>query len=89
MDIISTVSIFLKAISMNTTMVGVMIATSVFMGLIGLIGFIWGLRNGQFDDEKKMMQGVLFDTTEDLQNAAKSDAKKQDKQQPKKGVKDE
>lgn len=60
---------------MNTTMVAVMLATSIFMGLLGLIAFIWGLRNGQFDDEKKMTQGVLFDGIEDLQNAAKSDKK--------------
>ena len=53
---------------MNTAMVGVMIATSILLGLFGLIAFVWGLKNGQFDDEKKMMQGVLFDSEEDLRH---------------------
>ena len=35
---------------MNTTMVAVMLATSIVIGLIGLIAFLWGLKSGQFDD---------------------------------------
>ena len=58
---------------MNTTMVAVMLATSLLIGLLGLIAFLWGLKNNQFDDEKKMMQGVLFDTQEDLQHAIKEE----------------
>lgn len=53
---------------MNTGMVAIMLATSIIIGLMGLISFIWGLKNGQFDDEKKMMQGVLFDSEEDLRH---------------------
>lgn len=60
---------------MNTTMVAVMLATSIVIGLIGLIAFLWGLKNGQFDDEKKMMQGVLFDGEEDLRHSAKESEK--------------
>lgn len=60
---------------MNTTMVAVMLATSIVIGLIGLIAFLWGLKSGQFDDEKKMMQGVLFDSEEDLRHAAKDKSK--------------
>lgn len=61
---------------MNTTMVSVMIATSLVIGLIGLIAFVWGLKNGQFDDEKKMMQGVLFDSEDDLRHVASKTTKK-------------
>lgn len=53
-------------------MVAVMIAVSVFIGLLGLIAFLWGLKSGQFDDEKKMTQGVLFDSVDDLRRAAES-----------------
>ena len=60
---------------MNTTMVAVMLATSIVMGLIGLIAFLWGLKHGQFDDEKKMMQGVLFDSEEDLRHMANQEIK--------------
>ncbi|MCI2236458.1 MULTISPECIES: cbb3-type cytochrome oxidase assembly protein CcoS [Helicobacter] len=64
---------------MNITMVGVMLATSLIIGLLGLIAFLWGLKNGQFDDEKKMMQGVLFDNEEDLRRAATNKPVKKDK----------
>ena len=64
---------------MNITMVGVMLATSLIIGLLGLIAFLWGLKNGQFDDEKKMMQGVLFDNEEDLRRAATNRPVKKDK----------
>ena len=64
---------------MNITMVGVMLATSLIIGLLGLIAFLWGLKNGQFDDQKKMMQGVLFDNEEDLRRAATNKPVKKDK----------
>jgi len=41
--------------------------------LLGI--FIWGVKQGQFDDGKKMMNGLLNDSTEDLQAAIKKDAK--------------
>ena len=35
--------------------------------LLGI--FIWAAKGGQFDDSKKMMDGLLFDSQEDLQSA--------------------
>jgi len=35
--------------------------------LLGI--FIWAAKNGQFDDSKKQMDGLLFDSPEDLQKA--------------------
>ena len=35
--------------------------------LLGI--FIWAAKNGQFDDSKKIMDGLLFDSQEDLQAA--------------------
>jgi cbb3-type cytochrome oxidase maturation protein len=40
--------------------------------------FIWAVRGGQFDDSKKMMDGLLFDSTEDLQDAVKKEQKVKD-----------
>ncbi|RDU73967.1 cbb3-type cytochrome oxidase assembly protein CcoS [Helicobacter anseris] len=54
---------------MNTTLLIVMLFTSILIGLFGLIAFLWGLKTGQFDDEKKFTQGVLFDSTDDLNQA--------------------
>ena len=45
----------------------------VSFSLLGI--FIWGARQGQFDDGKKMMNGLLNDSTDDLQDAVKKDEK--------------
>ena len=61
-------------------MIAVMLGVSLVLGLFGLLAFIWGLKNGQFDDANKMMQGVLFDSVEDLNLAAKTDKKQKTEQ---------
>ena len=45
----------------------------VSFSLLGI--FIWGAKQGQFDDGKKMMNGLLNDSTDDLQDAIKKDEK--------------
>jgi len=37
--------------------------------------FIWSIRKGDFDDSKKMMDGMLFDSPEDLQDAVNRENK--------------
>lgn len=63
---------------MSSWVVVLMLGVSLFMGFMGLIAFLWGLKNGQFDDKEKMMKGVLFDSTNDLNALQKQD--KKDKQ---------
>lgn len=58
---------------MNTGMVAIMLGVSVLIGLLGLIAFLWGLRSGQFDDEKKFTQGLLIDGVDELNEAYKND----------------
>ena len=41
--------------------------------LLGI--FIWAVRQGQFDDSKKHMDGLLFDSPEDLQAAYEKEQK--------------
>jgi len=41
--------------------------------LLGI--FIWAAKGGQFDDSKKMMDGMLFDSPEDLQSAYEKEQK--------------
>ncbi len=72
---------------MNTSMIAVMITVSVLLGLTGLAAFIWGLRTGQFDDEKKMMQGVLYDNEEDLRSLAAQDVKEKKQEEKAKDAK--
>ena len=62
----------------NNTLI-LMLGVSLFLGALGLIAFVWGLRSGQFDDSQKMMQGVLFDGEEELNDAAKKQQKQKGK----------
>jgi len=55
---------------LSVEIVAFMLGISLILGFFGLLGFLWGLKNGQFDDENKMMEGVLFDTPEDLNKIA-------------------
>ncbi len=50
--------------------------TLFFMLVVGLIIsagmlflFIWAAKSGQFDDSNKMVNGLLFDSVEDLNDA--------------------
>ncbi|MFP6345985.1 cbb3-type cytochrome oxidase assembly protein CcoS [Helicobacter pylori] len=54
---------------MNTEILTIMLVVSVLMGLVGLIVFLWGVKSGQFDDEKRMLESVLYDSTSDLNEA--------------------
>ncbi len=54
---------------MNTEILTIMLVVSVLMGLIGLIAFLWGVKSGQFDDEKRMLESVLYDSANDLNEA--------------------
>jgi len=64
---------------MDSITLVLMITVSLFLGGLGLIAFIWGLKTGQFDDKDKMMQGVLFDGEEELNDAASKDKKESTK----------
>lgn len=65
---------------MNSGMIAIMLGVSLLIGLLGLIAFIWGLRSGQFDDEKKFTQGLLMDGVDELNDAYRNDFKKISKQ---------
>ncbi|MFB1335687.1 cbb3-type cytochrome oxidase assembly protein CcoS [Helicobacter pylori] len=54
---------------MNTEILTIMLVVSVLMGLVGLMAFLWGVKSGQFDDEKRMLESVLYDSTSDLNEA--------------------
>ncbi|AXH11635.1 cbb3-type cytochrome oxidase assembly protein CcoS [Halarcobacter bivalviorum] len=56
--------------------------TLLMMLIVGLVVsfailavFIWGAKGGQFDDSRKMMDGLLFDGTDDLNDAIKKEEK--------------
>lgn len=68
-----------------------MINDTLFMMLIvGLIIsfgllllFIWGAKTGQFDDSNKMVDGLLFDSVDDLNDAINKEKKSKDAKEAK------
>jgi cbb3-type cytochrome oxidase maturation protein len=45
----------------------------ISFSLLGLL--LWAVKGGQFDDGKKQMNGLLFDSTEDLNDAINKENK--------------
>jgi cbb3-type cytochrome oxidase maturation protein len=49
--------------------VGIIITTAL------VLLFVWAAKSGQFDDSNKMIDGMLFDSTDDLNDAIKKEKK--------------
>lgn len=62
---------------MDSWVVGMMLGASIFLGAVALMAFMWALKNGQFDDEEKFLNGAKFDTEEDLNDAYLQEKKKE------------
>lgn len=41
-----------------------LIPIALFLGLVGLVAFLWSLKSGQFDDLDGAAQRILFDDDE-------------------------
>lgn len=52
-----------------------MLIVSFIVSFAVLGVFMWGSKSGQFDDTKRMMDGLLFDSQEDLNEAIKREEK--------------
>ena len=61
---------------MSENIVILMIGISTFLGALGLIALIWGVKTGQFDDQSKFIDGARFDGEEDLRDAVMMEEKK-------------
>jgi cbb3-type cytochrome oxidase maturation protein len=46
-----------------------MIGVSTFLGALGLLALLWGVRTGQFDDQSKFIDGARYDNEEDMRDA--------------------
>ena len=60
---------------MNNSILWVELVVGIIVSFTLLGIFIWAVRQGQFDDSKKMMDGLLFDSPEDLQDAINKEKK--------------
>ncbi len=52
-----------------------MLIGGLILGFAILAMFIWGAKQGQFDDGDKMMSGLLFDSQDDLNDAIQRENK--------------
>ena len=57
----------------NILILELIVGIIVSFTLLGI--FIWAAKGGQFDDSKKMMDGLLFDSEDDLQSAYEKEQK--------------
>jgi len=62
---------------MDNWVVAMMLGASLFLGGVALMAFLWGIKNGQFDDEEKFLNSALYDTEEDLADAVAAEKKKE------------
>lgn len=62
---------------MDSWVIAMMLGASLFLGAIALAAFLWGIKNGQFDDEKRMMNQVQYDDEAELNDAANQQRKKE------------
>ena len=55
-----------------------MLIVSLIVSFAVLAVFLWGAKGGQFDDTKRMMDGLLFDSEEDLNDAYQKEKKREE-----------
>lgn len=58
----------------DTLLMMLVVGLIISFAVLGI--FIWGAKDGQFDDSEKMMGGLLFDSEEDLNDAVKKEEKR-------------
>jgi len=61
---------------MTSDTLSVILIVSILLGGLGLLGFLWALKSGQFDDEDKSAHLVLFDGEDELNAAVEKEKKR-------------
>jgi cbb3-type cytochrome oxidase maturation protein len=74
---------------MSDSIMALMLGVSTFLGALGLIALLWGLRTGQFDDQAKFLDGARFDGEEELKDAVMMERKRKEALEKKEREKEE
>ncbi len=69
---------------MSSGIIAIMLGVSTFLGALGLMALLWGLRTGQFDDQKKFLDGAKFDSENELNDAIELEKRKKEIEKKKK-----
>ncbi|MCR4942389.1 MAG: cbb3-type cytochrome oxidase assembly protein CcoS [Campylobacter sp.] len=63
---------------MDTGVLAMMLFVSIMLGAFGLFGVIWGIKNHQFEDYRKFLDGTKYDDEDALNEAAKLEQRKKE-----------
>ncbi len=63
---------------MSSGIVALMLGVSTFMGALGLMALLWGLKTGQFEDLTRFLDGARNETEEDLKDAVEMEKKREE-----------
>jgi cbb3-type cytochrome oxidase maturation protein len=63
---------------MDDWVIAMMLGASIFLGAVALFAFLWAIKNGQFDDQEKFLNGAKFDGEEELNDAVQKERKKEE-----------
>jgi cbb3-type cytochrome oxidase maturation protein len=69
---------------MSESVVILMIGVSTFLGALGLIALLWGVKSGQFDDQSKFIDGARYDNEEDMRDAKMMEDKRKKREEDRK-----
>jgi len=61
---------------MDSWVIVMMLGVSVFLGSLALLGIMWAIKTGQFDDREKFLHQVHYDGEEELNAAVEQERKK-------------
>jgi len=74
---------------MDSWVIVMMLGVSVFLGALALLGIMWAIRTGQFDDKEKFLHQVQYDGEDELNDAKRQQEKKKAMQKKKEEYKPE
>ncbi len=63
---------------MSSGIVALMLGVSTFLGALGLLALLWGLKTGQFEDLTRFLDGARNDSEEDLKDAVEMERKRKE-----------
>lgn len=63
---------------MDNLVLIIMLGISILLGAFGLFGVIWGIKNHQFEDYRKFLDGANFDGEDALNDAYELESRKKE-----------